>query len=381
MTKARDLANASTALSAVSATELGYLDGVTSAVQTQIDTKLATTTAASTYEPALPSQTGNSGKYLTTNGTSKSWGTVASAPDFLAGKNKVINGDFGIWQRGTSFSGSLTYTADRFVGYSDASQTYSRQSFTAGTAPVAGYEGQYFWRGTKGGTGTFISLYQLIEGVRTFAGQTVTISFWTKADSAQTLYIRPVQNFGTGGSTGVIADTVSVSVGTSWSRVSATITFPSIAGKTIGANNHILLETYIVNNGSLVWDVWGVQAEVGSAATPFTTATGTIQGELAACQRYYQRIGTGDFVAIGISAGSSQAYFTVPLPVEMRTITSVDYSNLKVYTGNAFGTVSAIGFQAAEPSRPQLSVVGSSFNSWGYALSLSATYIAFIGEL
>jgi hypothetical protein len=41
MSKARDLANAATALSAVSATELGYLDGVTSAVQTQINTKQA----------------------------------------------------------------------------------------------------------------------------------------------------------------------------------------------------------------------------------------------------------------------------------------------------------------------------------------------------
>ena len=41
MTKARDLANASTALSAVSATELGYLDGVTSAVQTQLNAKAA----------------------------------------------------------------------------------------------------------------------------------------------------------------------------------------------------------------------------------------------------------------------------------------------------------------------------------------------------
>jgi hypothetical protein len=80
MTKARDLANASTALSAVSATELGYLDGVTSAVQTQlnakqptvsgvddteigylngvtsaiqtqIDTKLSSATAATTYAP------------------------------------------------------------------------------------------------------------------------------------------------------------------------------------------------------------------------------------------------------------------------------------------------------------------------------------------
>jgi len=45
MTKARDLANASTALSAVSATELGYLDGVTSAVQTQMDAKAPSSTA------------------------------------------------------------------------------------------------------------------------------------------------------------------------------------------------------------------------------------------------------------------------------------------------------------------------------------------------
>ena len=45
--------------STVSATELGYLDGVTSAIQTQIDSKLATSTAASTYAPlASPALTG-----------------------------------------------------------------------------------------------------------------------------------------------------------------------------------------------------------------------------------------------------------------------------------------------------------------------------------
>jgi hypothetical protein len=44
MTKARDLANAGTALTTVSATELGYVDGVTSAIQTQIDTKAPTST-------------------------------------------------------------------------------------------------------------------------------------------------------------------------------------------------------------------------------------------------------------------------------------------------------------------------------------------------
>jgi hypothetical protein len=39
MTKARDLAGAGSAFAAVDATELGYLDGVTSAIQTQINTK------------------------------------------------------------------------------------------------------------------------------------------------------------------------------------------------------------------------------------------------------------------------------------------------------------------------------------------------------
>jgi hypothetical protein len=70
MTKARDLANASTALSAVSATELGYLDGVTSAVQTQIDSKLATATATSTYAPlASPALTGTPTAPTATSGT------------------------------------------------------------------------------------------------------------------------------------------------------------------------------------------------------------------------------------------------------------------------------------------------------------------------
>ena len=50
MSKARDLANAGTALTTVSATELGYLDGVTSAVQTQIDGKQAANANVSTTE-------------------------------------------------------------------------------------------------------------------------------------------------------------------------------------------------------------------------------------------------------------------------------------------------------------------------------------------
>ncbi len=56
-----------TSVGNVSSTELGYLDGVTSAIQTQIDAKLASATAASTYAPiASPTFTG------TVSGVSKS---------------------------------------------------------------------------------------------------------------------------------------------------------------------------------------------------------------------------------------------------------------------------------------------------------------------
>jgi hypothetical protein len=45
MTKARDIASAIPAPSTVDATELGYLDGVTSAIQTQIDSKIGSGSA------------------------------------------------------------------------------------------------------------------------------------------------------------------------------------------------------------------------------------------------------------------------------------------------------------------------------------------------
>ncbi len=54
MSKARDLANASSALSAVDATELGYLDGVTSAIQTQMDAKAALASPTFTGTVTIP---------------------------------------------------------------------------------------------------------------------------------------------------------------------------------------------------------------------------------------------------------------------------------------------------------------------------------------
>jgi hypothetical protein len=54
-----------TSIGTISSTELGYLDGVTSGIQTQIDAKLASTTAASTYAPLI--QTPDASKVFTSN--------------------------------------------------------------------------------------------------------------------------------------------------------------------------------------------------------------------------------------------------------------------------------------------------------------------------
>ena len=137
--------------------------------------------------------------------------TSAISAQFVAGKNKIINGDFGIWQRGTSFSSpsANSYLCDRFFVSYDGSPTttYSRQTFTPGAAPVAGYEGQFFFRAamTNASNTTGWNIYQKIEDVRSFAGQTITISFWAKTDSPRTIVTNLLQEFGSGGSSTIFA--------------------------------------------------------------------------------------------------------------------------------------------------------------------------------
>jgi hypothetical protein len=68
-----------------------------------------------------------------------------------------------------------------------------------------------------------------------------------------------------------------------------TYTAQSIAGKTIGTGSSFLLNFLSAVNTVQTIDIWGIQAEQGSVATAFNTATGTLQGELAACQRYFYK--------------------------------------------------------------------------------------------
>jgi hypothetical protein len=112
---------------------------------------------------------------------------------------------------------------------------------------------------------------------------------------------------------------------------------PSISGKTIGTNNDNSLNPRIwcsagstldsrtdtLGNQNNTFQFWGLQLEAGSTASPFQTASGSIGGELALCQRYYFRENFDaqalfGIFATGSAASTTLANFVQPFPVTMR---------------------------------------------------------------
>jgi len=262
-----------------------------------------------------------------TTATGLAWKAVA--PAVFAGKNKIVNGALGIWQRGTSFTAG-GYAADRWRISNGAGNTvsFSQQLFTPATIPTAGSEYQYFARIQRTVSVADTYLLNRQEDARTLTGQTVTLSFWAKSASSFTINPTDIylyQYFGDGGSgaNAVSINTSSVTFGTSWNRYTFTFYNPSIISQTITTRNFFEIAIKLVTAiGNFTLDIWGMQLEAGSIATSFTTATGTIQGELAACQRYYFAIApAATFEQLGIISAQTTTSATLVghFPVTMRT--------------------------------------------------------------
>lgn len=260
--------------------------------------------------------------------------------------NAIINGAFDIWQRGTSFNAIPSYdnlTADRWRVYNgvvSSTATVSQQTFTPGTAPVSGYEGTYFLRAALSGytSGTF-DISQRIEDVRTFAGQTVTISFWAKAAATTTLAFYLSQLMGTGGSGDSTVSFTPISVTTSWVRYTATATVGSLAGSTIGSGSSLAAIFRLTSNASL--DIWGVQVEAGSVATPFKRNAPSIQAERATCQGFNYRVSADastPYTYFGHATAGSSTTLRMPFytKTSLRTfISSVEWGgSIIATTGN-----------------------------------------------
>jgi hypothetical protein len=313
--------------------------------------------------------------------------------------NYIINGAFDIWQRGTSITtaSNQPYGADRWlVGrLPSGNATMTQETFGVGDIEAVGFGDAQFFARTEFTSGTASGADQLltsrIEDVRTLAGSTATLSFWARVGSG-TESITPnlVQRFGSGGSSAVVANASGVTVTTTWQRFSGVISIPSISGKTIGSGNYLELRFQSANftTGNTL-DIWGVQLEAGSVATPFKRHAPSLQGELAACQRYYYRLSPNATTApmgLGWNTNTTVARVYYQFPVTMRdkptgveqSGTASDYQVNTLTTAIACSSVPT-HLGATTDSAYMSFTVASGLTAGNGALIRSATTNAYLG--
>ena len=311
--------------------------------------------------------------------------------------NPVINSAFQVWQRGTSFT-TTGYSADRWYASIGTNFTFSRQ-LTNDTTNLPNI--QYCMRLARNSGATTVAYPQITNSFETintipYVGKTVTFSFyarkgadWSGASSQIFGYLQSGtgtdQNLNSGYTGNVTVAGGAITVTTTWQRFSYTgtlgttatemgVQFFGLTAGTAGANDY--------------FEVTGVQIDVGSVALPFRTYAGTIQGELAACQRYYWRAGgqqAYQSLGMGIAQGTTNINFYVANPVPMRAGSGVgDYSTITGFNGAAFFTPSAVGFAIGNSaSRVTFTVTGATSGAAYEMLTNNSTsgYIGFNAEL
>ena len=264
----------------------------------------------------------------------------------VAGKNAIINGGMDIWQRGTSIalaaSAGVTYLADRWCTATGANQasTVSRQ-VTGDTTNLPNI--QYCLRYQRNAGQTGVGTYSLIQNLETinsipFAGKQITISGYIRAGanfSATSNLMTLVLILGTGTDQSLISGftgqttvaTANATLTTTWQRFSVTGTVGATATQLGLGAVYIPTGTAGAND---YFEITGVQVELGSTATTFSRAGGSIGGELALCQRYYYRVPatTSAYAGLGTAYSTTAAAIQLPLKATMRAVpTVIDFSS------------------------------------------------------
>jgi hypothetical protein len=262
--------------------------------------------------------------------------------------NPIINSGVEIWQRGTAdvtlTAASFTYWADRFFGARSAGTSGAKVKYIAAST-LAGLPNAFRIQRDSGNTSTndLYACYDLEtkDSVR-YAGQTVTLSFYARAGanySPTSSQVNVKLASGTGTDQGGYATTwtgstsfisTNQAITTSWVRYSFT-------GSVASSANQLGLILTITPTGTAGADDYadftGFQIDLGSVAQPYRRAMGTIQGELAACQRYYYR-NTMDAKDFALSNGvtTTICQFPIVLKQTMRVNpTSLESSGIAIY--------------------------------------------------
>jgi hypothetical protein len=301
--------------------------------------------AASANDTPARLAVGNNGETLVAD-SSTSTGLRYTAGNPIP--NPVINSNFSVWQRGTSFTpNATTYTADRWQMYVGQTGTTVTRQATSDTTNLAFI--QYCMRVARdsGNTGTNVRyLSTPMETVNSipYAGKTVTFSFYARkgANFSGSLLGRLYTGTGTDqnplvtytGYVSVISETLTLT--TTWQRFTYTATLGTTATEmTVGFD-----WTPTGTAGAAdYFEVTGVQVDIGSVALPYRPTGATFQGELSAAQRYYYRANWDAKAAYPVFAqgggySTTSARLTMPFPVNMRVqptaIESSALANLRV---------------------------------------------------
>jgi hypothetical protein len=257
---------------------------------------------------------------------------VFNASSNFGFKNRIINGNFGIWQRGTS-SSAVGYLADRWQlenagTYSQSTDVPSGQGFPYScTVSVT--------TGTSYGV-----IKQKIEAANCtdLVGQNATLTFWVKNLTGSTSMTAVLYNANSADNFGAVTSISSQSftaVLNTWTKF--TFNYTSLPS---GAANG--LQVYVFSADASVapsYRFTGCQLEKGSTATSFDYRPyGT---ELALCQRYYQTYiyPAGNGIFTGTSAVSRCAIGT---QVQFRSAPTVTLTGtISCYDGTTTGTITA----------------------------------------
>jgi hypothetical protein len=273
-----------------------------------------------------------------TNGTAN----LLTSAQAAANKNAIINGTFDIWQRGTSFTAGNSYTADRwYLTGTVPAVTISRESSTVATGSLYSLK-----IAPTGGSGV-VNMNQAIETLNAirFAGQTVTLSVDAAATASTTISTQLWHSSSTDNA-----------VGGSWTQITATSggsgtvstsTFSNISGVYSVPSTAKSLLVVIVSSGTAGQSAFldNVQLELGATRSAFARAGGTIQGELAACQRYFVSFsGDASIGVMGAATTSTVNRMPIYAPTAMRTTPSATYSGtIQMFDGSNLHNVSSIG--------------------------------------
>ena len=258
--------------------------------------------------------TGTLGQVLTSNG--------ASAPTWQfppSRKNYIMNGNFDIWQKGTSFLTQTTSTtyADRWrTEWSGATGNFIQGSFTAGQTNVPNNPNYYADVAITIANDN-VRVGQRIENVYTLAGEVATLTFYAKyTTTAPTSFVVEIkQDFGSGGSPDLFTQIATTqTLTTSWTKYTYTFTIPSISGKTTGAGSYLEIYPILIPLAELCdFQLAQVQLERSSYATNFEYYF--LAEELQLCKRYFENYFSG---YTGWNINATQTRFGTNWTVEKR---------------------------------------------------------------